>query len=112
MDIKHIPGLDLSGFFIPGNNGLPDLFVHANDPADWVQMQIAARTPVEQPSVAAETTAAAADVSAPNWVKAIDSVLTQRLDLSSIVKGFALSIGGILLAVLLIVLGAYQLTKD
>jgi hypothetical protein len=112
MDIRHIPGLDLSGFFIPGNNGLPDLYVHANDPADWVTMQIAARSPVEKPSVAAEAAAAAAETQAPDWLKRVDDIVTKRLDISSLAKGFALSIGGILLAVALIVLGAYQLTKD
>lgn len=114
MDTRHIPGLDLGGFLIPGNNGLPDLYVNANDPAAWATMQIEARKPLGQPSVAAEATAAAAATEMPSWLKAIEDVLIKRLGVSFGDYLHGIAVAGLLsvLAIALIILGAYQFTKD
>lgn len=116
MDVSHVPGLDLGGFLIPGNNGLPDLVVNATDPADWTTMQIAARNPVTDSNipVAAEATAAAAETGLPPWLKAIEDVTIKRLGISfgDYLRGFAVAGVGVLLALILIIFAVYQLTKD
>lgn len=114
----NLPALHLSGFFVPGGNGLPDLYVHADDPSDWVTMQIAARQPGggNYPTAkdVAETTAVGATASAtPDFLKRIiDGIFSKFPNPKDYFKGLAVAGFLVLLAVGLIVLGAYQLVKD
>jgi hypothetical protein len=114
IDTSHIPGLDLGGFLIPGNNGLPDLYVHAYDPAGWVSMQVAARAATQEPSVAAEASAAAIQTEMPEWLKKIEDVTIKRMGISlgDYITGAKVAIIGVLIGILLLAFGAYQLTKD
>ena len=117
---SHMPGLNLSNFLVPGGNGLPDLYVNANDPTGWVQMQIAARQPsavVPTPKdVATTATVGAVSDVIPEWGKKILDSLAAKIDPREYVKQQlkGLAVGGVLLLVALgfILLGAYQLTKD
>lgn len=115
---NHMTGLNLTGFMVPGGNGLPDLTVNANDPAGWVTMQIAARQPnggnIPTPKDIAETAAVGAVANvAPDWVqRLVDAVFAKFPNPKDYFKGMA--VAGVLLLVALgfIILGAYQITKD
>lgn len=118
IGVDHMTGLHLSNFFIPGANGLPDLFVHSDDPASWVTMQIAARQPsagnVPTAKDVAETAAVGAVSSvSPDWAqRMVDAIFAKFPNPKDYFKGLA--VAGVLLLVALgfILLGAYQLTKD
>ena len=116
--LSNLSHLDLSGFFVPGGNGLPDLYIHANDPADWVTMQIAARKPSDATSTTVKDVATTATVGAsasamPDWLKRLsDSLLSKFPNPQNYFKGAAIAAVLAFLAVALIVLGAYQLTRD
>ena len=112
IDTSHIPGVFAGGFIIPGANGLPDLYVNATDPANWVSMQVAARQPAaRQP---AQGKADPQGNILPDGTTPGTS-MTEWLSgtaFKDTVHGFAVAFGGVILGVLLIILGAYQLTKD
>src|SRR5436305_1029623 len=118
MDASLRTALNLGGFFVPGNNGLPDLYVHANDPADWVTMQLAARQPtggnVPTAKDVAETAAGGAAASAmPEFIqKIVDGVLAKLPNPKEYFKGAAIALTLGVVAIGIILFGAYQLTKD
>src|SRR5438445_687681 len=107
--------LSLSGFFIPGGNGLPDLYVHSNDPTDWVTMQIAARKPASASSTTATDVATTAAVGAatspmPDWLARLsDALLAKVPNPKDYFKGMAVAAVLLILAVGLILLGGFQL---
>lgn len=104
----HLPTLRLGGFFVPGGNGLPDLYVHADDPSGWVQMQIAARQNAQATAkdVATTATVGAAATVLPPW---IDRLLPNAKDY---LKGLAVAAILVVLALVLVTLGGYQLFKE
>lgn len=112
----NISGIKLGGFFVPGANGLPDLYVHADDPTGWVQMQISARQAsggTTAKDVAETAAVGAASNLAPDWAKKIIDALMQKLpNPKEYFKGVAVAGALILLAILLIVLGGFQLIKS
>lgn len=118
MDASLRSALNLGGFFIPGNNGLPDLYVHANDPADWVTMQLAARQPtggnLPTGKDVAETAAVGAAASVmPDFVqKIIDGIFGKLPNPKDYFKGAAIALALGVMAILIIAFGLYQLTKD
>lgn len=101
-DTAHMPGIHAGSFLIPGANGLPDLEVLTTDPAGWVSMQIAARQ---------SPTATTADPQGNATATPADDG-GDMFGLKAALKGFAVAGGMILLAVLLVVLGAWQFTKE
>lgn len=112
----NLQTLRLGGFFVPGGNGLPDLYVHADDPSGWVNMQVAARQPsggTTAKDVAETAAVGAASSLAPDWAsKIIDALFAKFPNPKEYFKGVAVAGALILLAVLLIVLGGYQLIKS
>lgn len=104
----HLPTLRLGGFFVPGGNGLPDLYVHADDPSGWVQMQIAARqnAGATAKDVATAATVGAASTALPDWVNRLFP------DAKDYVKGLAVAAMLVALALILVTLGGYQLFKE
>lgn len=114
----HVPGILAGGFLIPGNNGLPDLYVNSTDPAGWASMEIAARQPATAVATEAATTnATTADASGssshggftfnfiPDWMKSPDY-------LANLGKGLAMKAGGILLGLAIVIFALYYFTKD
>lgn len=105
MDTRHIPGIHAGSFLIPAGNGLPDLEVLTSDPAGWVSMQIAARQkPVEATPVEASTTS--------DGASDLLGKITGITSLKDTLQGLVIASGMVLLAVLLVILGAYYLIKD
>lgn len=104
MNTRHMPGIDLGSFFIPGGNGFPDLEVLPTDPAHWVTMQIAAREATQV--VTPEAPRDLIDTGA------LLGKITGATSLKDTLQGLVIAGGMVLLAILLIVLGAYQFTKD
>lgn len=108
-------GLNLGGFIVPGGNGLPDLFVHANDPTGWVQMQIAARQNAQSSAkdVATTATVGTASTVAPDWVdRLVDAVVKRVPNPKDYFKGAAIAALLVVLALVLVTLGGYQLFKE
>jgi len=109
--MRHVPGILAGGFIIPGNNGLPDLYINATDPADWTTMQIAAR----QPTSTAATDAAATNGQPVTQFTSASGVLEKLFSpdyLAMIGKGIAAKIAGILLGLAVVIFGLYYFTKD
>lgn len=112
-----MPGVHAGTFLIPGGNGLPDLEVLTSDPAGWVSMQIAARAPT---AAATDSTQTGSGIDPqgninPNGTTSPATSFTEWLSgagLKDTLQGFVVAGGMILLAILLIILGAYNFTKD
>lgn len=106
----HIPGIHATSFTVPGGNGLGDLEVLATDPLAWVQSEISRRRdPVATESVGFVDSPLTTD---PNSVMGRDLTQPIKDKLAEIGKGLVVSGALLLLGVLLVVLGAYQFTKE
>lgn len=116
IDTSHIPGIHAGSFMIPGGNGLPDLEVLTTDPAGWVTMQIAARKPaVDSVNDPKKSGVDPQGNILPGGATTPGTSLTEWLagtGLKDTLQGLVVAGGMILLAVLLIILGAYMLSKD
>lgn len=115
QDTSHIPGIHATSFTVLGGNGFGDLEVLATDPLGWVQGEIAKRnnTPATE-SVGVQTTNApeSSGASTPSTSNSMDLTGSFKEWLSSSLKGVVVAGSLLLLGVLLVVLGAYQITKD
>lgn len=108
--MRHVPGILAGGFLVPGGNGLPDLYLNATDPADWVTMQIAARQPAAAPVVNA---AAAAGQPVSQFTSGIlPDWLTSPQWLENKMSGLAVKIGGMAIGLLIVGFALYYLSKD
>lgn len=97
-------------FTVPAGNGFPSIRLRALDPIGFVQDEIAKRDPAQAPAATDATTATATNVSMTTDLTApFKKWLGDTVGAN--IKGLIVAAAILLLAVLLIVLGAWQFTN-